>query len=152
MWKGKEDLKPCSCGESHLVLTETVSKTLAQIRCENCGVAVSGFEFPSQAVEAWNRIRDIEDLYPDGVEKDVKATLWQDCFDVLTSEAFIENGVPSENLPPEEIFKDARRCLEKFQEINPENPPSIIVPEPAGGIIIEWIEKGLTVTELTFYS
>lgn len=92
-------------------------------------------------------IATLDDRRPTGIEQapDAIATssradhaaVWDDCTEALLA-IWNGRGLIAEPAPSNETIDAAIRVLKEMRRMDPTNTPISIVPDPAGGIIVEW--------------
>jgi hypothetical protein len=90
--------------------------------------------------------------------EDHESPLWKECIDALLrlySSSFAEKDIDVVS-PSPLVVRAVLEFLSAIRKQFPYTPPSLINPEPAGGIIVEWITTNQDGTEssddLTFYN
>jgi hypothetical protein len=73
-----------------------------------------------------------------GESRQGESAQWPECIDSLSAMLASRNGTDVDSTAPSrEAITTAMRYLQALRRQYPQGPPTLIVPEPAGGIIVE---------------
>src|SRR5690606_37367977 len=94
---------------------------------------------------------------PDAAGEPVESAEWPKCVDSLSAMLSSQTEADEDAAAPDrDAIVTAMRYLQALRRQYPNAPPTLIVPEPAGGIIVERritsAEGDDVIVELTFYN